>query len=336
MHKKRFLLPGFFLAGVATAIGGLFLYHFLERSFLASNKTPLVQEKKATYTAGGGPVNLEISGMLIRVSPQIQLHVDSLRALIFPRGKSSAIFFDDPTAYFVRIQEGNIRIGAPAMEAIFNDLVFGKDQNLVRNIAIQFPETSQKKTIPIRIKGEMNMVVWIPFLLEGQIFYDKFSGFIVVEILKINTLGNPYAGNIMKQFGMNIEILMAKSTAKGIQFKKNRFFISPLALLPPPSMEGTILQLATNAEENSMSISFSSSGKSPKNRTKGKNFLSLGGGNAVFGNIHMSPADLLLLDADPSDEFDFSLRDYRRPLVKSTSRIKDSGGVIVLFPDYSD
>gem|GEM_PF-2696121 len=336
MHKKRFLLPGFFLAGFATAIGGLFLYHFLERSFLASDKTPPLQEKKAIYATGGGPVNLKISGMLIRVTPQIQLYVDSLHAQIFSVGKNPTVFLDDPTAYSVRIQEGNVRISGRTMEYIFNSVVFGKDQNLVRNITIQFPETSQKKSIPIRIKGEMNMVVWIPFLLEGRIFFDKLSGFIVVEILNINTMGNPYAGNIMEQFGMNIEVLMAKSTAKGIQFKKNRFFISPLALLPPPSMEGKILQLATNAEENSMSISFSSSGKSPQNRIKGKNFLSLSGGSSAFGNIRMSPADLLLLDADPSDEFDFSLRDYRQALVKSTSRIKDSGGVIVLFPDYSD
>ena len=48
----------------------------------------------------------------------------------------------------------------------------------------------------------------------------------------------------------------------------------------------------------------------------------------------MTPADLLVVDRDPRDPFDFWLARYRAQLIAGSSRNTASGGLITEWPDY--
>jgi hypothetical protein len=58
------------------------------------------------------------------------------------------------------------------------------------------------------------------------------------------------------------------------------------------------------------------------------------GGVLRFGKLTMTGADLLIVDADPRDPFDFFLDRYNDQLVAGYSRNTVSKALIAIMPDY--
>jgi hypothetical protein len=54
-----------------------------------------------------------------------------------------------------------------------------------------------------------------------------------------------------------------------------------------------------------------------------------------FGKLTMIDADMRLIDADPSDPFDFFPDHYNDQLVAGYSKTTASGGLSVYVPDYN-
>ena len=59
------------------------------------------------------------------------------------------------------------------------------------------------------------------------------------------------------------------------------------------------------------------------------------GGVLKFGRLTMTDTDMRLVDADPSDPFDFSPDHYKDHLVSGYSKTTASGGLVVYMPDFS-
>ena len=64
--------------------------------------------------------------------------------------------------------------------------------------------------------------------------------------------------------------------------------------------------------------------------------MSFRGGTLRFGKLTMADADMLILDDDPSDRFDFSLPRYFAQLVAGVHRTTPADGLIVRMPDRND
>jgi hypothetical protein len=58
------------------------------------------------------------------------------------------------------------------------------------------------------------------------------------------------------------------------------------------------------------------------------------GGVLRFGRLTMTDADLLIVDADPSNPFDFFLDHYNDQLVAGYSKNTMSKALISVWPDY--
>jgi hypothetical protein len=66
------------------------------------------------------------------------------------------------------------------------------------------------------------------------------------------------------------------------------------------------------------------------------NFQFLYGGVVRFGQLFMVGTDMQIVDADPSDPFDFYIDLYQSQLVAGYSRSQTDGGLEVFMPDYSE
>lgn len=55
-----------------------------------------------------------------------------------------------------------------------------------------------------------------------------------------------------------------------------------------------------------------------------------------FGKLTMTDADMLIIDDDVSDRFDFSLPRYFEQLVAGTHRTTPADGLVVHMPDRND
>jgi hypothetical protein len=59
------------------------------------------------------------------------------------------------------------------------------------------------------------------------------------------------------------------------------------------------------------------------------------GGVLRFGKLTMNDTDMRLVDADPTDPFDFFPDHYKDQLVAGYSKTTATGGLIVYMPDFS-
>ena len=75
--------------------------------------------------------------------------------------------------------------------------------------------------------------------------------------------------------------------------------------------------------------------REPAKNVRGSNFMAYRGGVLRFGRMTMTDADLRMVDADPSDPFDFFPDHYKDHLVAGYSKTSAAGGLVVYMPDYS-
>ena len=59
------------------------------------------------------------------------------------------------------------------------------------------------------------------------------------------------------------------------------------------------------------------------------------GGVLRFGRLTMNDTDMRLIDADPTNAFDFSPDHYKGHLVAGYSKTTPSGGLLVYMPDFT-
>jgi hypothetical protein len=66
-----------------------------------------------------------------------------------------------------------------------------------------------------------------------------------------------------------------------------------------------------------------------------RNYVYFFGGGIRFGKLTMTDADMQIIDADPSNPFDFFPAHYEAQLVAGYSRTTRRKGLQVFMPDYS-
>ena len=66
------------------------------------------------------------------------------------------------------------------------------------------------------------------------------------------------------------------------------------------------------------------------------NYIYWRGAKLRFGKLTMTDTDLELVDADPSDPFDFSVDHWNDQLVAGYSKNTTGGGLKTHIPDYND
>jgi hypothetical protein len=137
--------------------------------------------------------------------------------------------------------------------------------------------------------------------------------------------------------GISLEKMMDVRKAKGVRVEKNDLLLSPTAILPPPAIRGHLAGVELR-DSAMVQVFRSEHGSVPPPLvppdTTAVNYMYYQGGSLRFGRLTMMPADLLILDGDTKDRFDFYLGRYKDQLVAGFSRNTASGGLITVMPDY--
>ncbi len=129
---------------------------------------------------------------------------------------------------------------------------------------------------------------------------------------------------------------MNTSKARGARIVGDDFLLSPSQLLPPPIVEG---QLGSVQVDSEIVQIFRPPGGQPAKALappdpKAENYMFFRGGTLRFGKLTMADTDLMIMDADARDRFDFFLDHYNEQLVAGYSRNTPDHGLIVVMPDY--
>jgi hypothetical protein len=135
----------------------------------------------------------------------------------------------------------------------------------------------------------------------------------------------------MKLFVLDMAKLINTRKTKGVSVEGNDIILDAAQMLPPPKMRGRITAVRIQGDE--IIQTFGTVRKPQAGKLSG-NYMWYRGGVLRFGKLTMNDTDMQLIDADPTDPFDFFPDHYQDQLVAGYSKTTATGGLLVYMPDY--
>jgi hypothetical protein len=305
--------------------------------FLASgssgNKKPkpplqLLDETAAKPMESHEPVEsetqVEMVNVNIHLDPKLILHIRHLAGKFIPTRKGQLPTFDDKLSYILAIDSGEVGVSMASMTHAMNTYVFGESDAPLKNLQLS-SEGSQ-----IRQKGTLQKGIGIPFDMVGTISATP-DGKMRIHPTQMKVAHLPLKG-LLKLFGLDMAKLINTRRTKGVSVDDNDIILDPAGMLPPPQMRGRITAVRVQGDE--IIQIFGKERRDSATEQPRSNFMAYRGGILRFGKLTMNNVDMQLIDADPTDPFEFFPDHYNEQLVAGYSKTTASGGLRVYMPDY--
>jgi hypothetical protein len=138
---------------------------------------------------------------------------------------------------------------------------------------------------------------------------------------------------IMDVLGVEIADLIKTGKVRGVQVEKNDLILDPQTLLPPPHIAGQVT--AVSVDSGDIVQVFGRTGATMPMHVSAANYMAYRGNQLRFGKLTMNDTDMVLIDMDPKDPFDFYLDHYKEQLVAGYTKETLSFGLRVFMRDYN-
>jgi len=289
--------------------------------------------------SGRDPVTVTMRRVHLRLGHGIALDVDRLHGRMISQQPGRPPVFDDQSSYVLDLDEAEVSMSAASIAALLNHRVFAVEGASVDDLEIR------TRGEQIELKGDLNKGIDIPFTMRAELSPAGGTR-LRLRPVSLKTAGIPAQG-LLHFFGLELEDLVDPSKARGIATEGDDLLLDAAAALPPPQLRGTVRSVRVSDGRLIMSLgpaggqadrSEPTSADAGSGRAKppqpDANYIFFSGSDIRFGKLTMHGADLELVDADPSDPFDFSPSDYHKQLVAGYSKTQPDGGLVTVMPDY--
>jgi hypothetical protein len=293
-------------------------------SAAAPARAPHALTKDHVHSPGG--VGIQIKNVNLLLSSDIVLGVQSLRGTLTKVKPGVPVTFDDTASFLVDVDSAEVRITATSLTALMNEYVFNFQGAPIRNVSCEFENGHMVQT------GKIHKKLDIPFRIEASVTVTD-DGKVRVHADKIKAEHLPVKG-LLHFLGEDLEKLIHDNPGRGVEVDKDDLILLPIALTPPPHMQGRVKTVAI--EGDSMVLTFDS-GKhpaplNPPFRTAA--YIYHRGGILRFGKLTMADADLEIVGDRPGT-FNFFQREYKKQLVAGYSKNTPANGLVSHMVDYS-
>ena len=273
----------------------------------------------------GAVVQAQMRTVSYHVEEGIVLQIGYLRGHLVPSVKGGMPVFDDPSSFAIQIGSADIAVDTLSLSRLINRHVFGYPGAPIRGLHIgvekdQLRQSGKLGAVSFTILADVSVTP------DGQIRLHPAG----VKVLGLNVKG------LMRRFGLTLQELLKVRPDRGLHIEKDDLLLDPTVFLPPPRIEGQIT--AVRLEPGDLVLQFGRNDSLPRRSYYGgskpvPNYMHFAGAGLRFGRLTMVPADLLIVDRDPSDPFDFSLARYHDQLVAGTHRTTPEDGLVAELPD---
>jgi hypothetical protein len=275
-----------------------------------------------------GDVHAVIKNVNYHLTDKIIVHIVSLDGRLTPK-PDQMVVFDDRQSFEINVEAANVTLSTTSLTNDLNDYVFAKPDAPLKKLAATI-EGDQ-----LTVKGLLVSKGGIPFSSTGTLAVTP-EGMIRVHTTKVEALHLPVKG-LMDMLGLDTSKLVNTNKVEGVSVDKDDLILDPQVLLPPPQVRGRLTSI--KIENGQIALAFT--GKQEKdsqqrltNTCGGRNYLQFQGGTVRLGKFTMDQTDLVLLDMEPGDPFDFAMDHYREQLLAGFSKMTQQGGLCVHLPDY--
>lgn len=272
---------------------------------------------------GAGPVQVRMKNILYHYTDDIAVHIRSLDGELRPTGASPIPIFDDKSSFRLAIRSGEIAMDPASLSNVLNQRAFARDDSPLKNVKVEIAGNGLRITGKFHSKGD------IPFEMEGTPSATE-DGRIRVHATKIKAAHLPVKG-LMDLLGIELSGLIRANKVRGVAAEGDDILLDPTQILPPPAIEGRVSEVQVRG--NAIVQVF---GRPAALRDDvAGNYMAYRGNQLRFGKLTMSDTDMVLIDLDPKDPFDFYLDHYRDQLVAGYTKETPSFGLRVYMRDFN-
>ena len=278
-------------------------------------------------SAAAEPVATRMRHVVFHLGNGIEMRVDDLNGSLVSASSGPPVF-DDVNSYVVEIQSARVSLTPESLTNLMNHYVFAGDNSPLKKLKIEIEGNELKQS------GVLAKAVPVPFHLRASI------GATADGKIRLHPTSMKAAGFVSKRvldfFGLELERLVKVNPSTGVTIEGDDLLLDPERLLPPPRIKGRLTR--TWIENGLVVQQFGTPSKRPLTPPNGRfaNYMYYRGGTLRFGKLTMVDTDMLLVDADQRDPFDFSPAEYNDQLVAGYSKNTRSHGLIVYMPDLAD
>jgi hypothetical protein len=269
-------------------------------------------------------VKVQMRNVMYHFTDEIAVHIEVLQGELVPIHGNAMPVFDDKNSFTLRVDDARIVISSSSMTAVLNSHVFAARDSPLKDISLRVENDE------FNIKGKLHSKGDLAFEVAGAVNTTP-DGRVRIHANKIKVLHLPAKG-FMDLFGIQIASLIKTGKVPGVQAEKDDLILDPQRILPPPHIEGKLT--GVRLQGDSIVQFFGASEKVAISRPR-ENYMQYEGNRLRFGKLTMNDTDLVLLDLDPKDPFDFYLDHYKEQLVAGYTKTTPSFGLRVYMRDFS-
>jgi hypothetical protein len=272
----------------------------------------------------GSAVQTQMRNVMYHFTGDVSVHIRALRGELVPI-KGTLPVFDDKNSFILRIMSAEIAMTPESLSNALNSYVFAKPDAPVKDLSIQIDGER------LKIKGKLHNKGNVPFETDAQLSAST-DGKIRLHTEKVKALHVPVKG-LMDLLGIEVADLIKTGRVQGVNVEKDDLILDPATLLPAPHIAGQIT--AVHLEKNNIAQVFGHASASASMKVPFANYMAYRGNQLRFGKLTMSDADMILIDLNPEDPFDFYLDHYKEQLVAGYTKETMSFGLRVFMRDYN-
>ena len=284
----------------------------------------LVAQNNSREEESNTAVQTQMKNVRYHFTESATVYIKTLSGELLPREGAEFPVFDNKDSFRVRIGYAEIGIAAPDLASVFNSYVFARANSPLKGVSMSIENGH------LNIKGKLHDVGTIPFETESAVSPTE-DGKILLQTGKVKALHVPVKG-IMNLFGVEIADLIKNGKIPGVEARGDDLVLDPSLVFPAPHMEGRVTE--TRMDGNTIVLTFGGKNHAAKARQAG-NYMSFRGNRLRFGKLTMTDVDMILIDMDPTDPFDFFLDRYKDQLAAGYSKISSNSALRIFVKDFN-
>jgi hypothetical protein len=269
-------------------------------------------------------VSVLMHNVLYHFTDQVTAHIFRLEGAIVPTKAAAIPVFDNKQSFSVDITYAEISISTAALTNVMNQYVFAAPDALLKDLSVTTSGSS------LKVKGKLHSKGDVPFETEGTLAPTP-EGLIRIQTHKVKAAHLPVKG-LMDLFGVNVGDLINTKKVAGVRSEGDDLLLDPAQIFPAPHIKGKITSVEIRGDQI-VQIYGQRPKQTPRAPVQG-NYMVYRGGKLTFGKLTMTDADLILIDLDPRDPFDFFLDHYNDQLVAGYTKNTPQYGLRVYMVDF--
>jgi hypothetical protein len=274
-------------------------------------------------------VAARMENVLFHLGNGVDLHVRTLSGQLVSAKPGEPPVFEDLNSYVVEIESARVSMTPESLTSLMNNVVFADARAPIKKLKVEIDGNELKQT------GVLRKRIDVPFTMHASVAAAP-DGRVRIHPTSLKAAGF-VSKRVLDFFGLELEKVVKPGPGSHMSVEGDDLLMDPQQVMPPPRIRGRVTRawIADGVVFEQIGTAAPQHALVPPDR-RFPNYMYYRGGTLRFGKLTMTDADLMLVDDDPSDPFDFSPAQYDEQLMAGYSKNTASHGLITHMPDLDD